>query len=496
MQEEAVREQLSITEELNNLSLEDPTPEATTEESTPVTGTPDVSTTETPTEPQEDSVESINETEVQIEEDDLDKIDPEEFDFDADEQEDPIKPVEKETEDGEESKSDEEILAEYKDITAEELTKDPQLADRIRGAFMATSRGRKIFESYRTLRDLEKAPEEGGIGFRPDKETIVRDHQLAAGHENLLRDLEGLSDDDEIADNVLQFITGGTDRIKNESSAVLVSKLPYFLARNRPELLVGLETQILEANARRFEEMAKGQSNQKVTKYYSNLARAIRRELGSDPGPTNMAPTSGATETANNIPPNVAQELEQLRQEKQKWAQQQSKANDERLNSYYNEFMDEANGVVSGLFEKMFVDLKEPNGVLKPYKDRIVTDTVGKVLSNETFRARLERSIDDAFKSGSVQQRKQALQDLRRNVIPYVRQVATNVREDLKSMRPKRQSAVEKADADRTKLTQQADNKAPDGGGVAAPSGTNSGIEQFDPTKETYQQFLNRQLAI
>jgi len=479
-----VQEQLSIADQLNSMSFDDDKTEGT-EVPSP--------TQELETAPKEDTVESINEEKSPL--DDLDKIDPEEFDFDADDQEDPIKPVEA-TEDAGEKKTDEEILAEYKDITAEELAKDPLLADKIRGAFMATSRGKKIFESYRTLRDLEKAPEEGGLGFRPDKDSIVRNHQLAAGHENLLRDLEELSDSDEVADNVLTFLTSGTDRIKNESSAVLVQKLPYFLARNRPELLVGLETQILEANARRFEQMAKTQTNQKYAKYYTNLAKAIKHELGSNGGTPVMPVTSAdGTTQGNNLPPEVARELEELRREKQNWSKERVQANDERLNSYYNEFMEEANGVVSGLFEKMFTVLKEPNGVLKPYRDRVVSDTVSKVLSNENFRSRLERSIDDAFKSGSVQQRNQALQDLRRNVIPYVRQVASSVREDLKSMRPTRQNPAEKAEADRTKLTQQADNKAPDGGGVAAPSGTSSGIEQYDPTKETYQQYLNRQLA-
>lgn len=476
-----VQEQLSITDQLNNLSIEDVTPESKEVETK----------TETPVEDTPETKETV-ETDPVV--DELDAIDPDEFDFDADEQE-PVIKKEAIADEGEE-KSDEEILAEYKDITAEELAANPQMADRIRGAFMATKRGQKIFESYRMMRDLEKAPEDGGIGFRPDKETILRNHQLAAGHENLLRDLEELSESGELTDNVLSFLTGGTDRIKNESSVALVERLPYFLAKNRPELLVTLETQVLEANARRFEQIAKSQTNQKYTKYYNNLAAALRRELGNETGTPTQATDTTQPGQGSNIPPEIAKELEQLRQERQKWTKEKSQANDERLNSYYNEFMDEANGVVSGLFEKMFTTLKEPNGVLKPYKDRVVADTVNKVLSNENFRSRLERSLNAAFKSGSVQERNQALQDLRRNVIPYVRQAASSVREDLKSMRPTRQNPAEKAEADRTKLTQQADNKAPDGGGVAAPSGSSSGIEQFDPTKETYQQFLNRQLAL
>lgn len=476
-----VQEQLSITDQLNNLSIEDVTPESKEVETKP----------ETPTEGSPTTTETVTTDPIV---DELDAIDPDEFDFDADEQEPAIKKAELADEEGE--KSDDEILAEYKDITAEELANDPQMADRIRGAFMATKRGQKIFESYRMMRDLEKAPEDGGIGFRPDKDTILRDHQLAAGHENLLRDLEELSESPDLADNVLSFLTGGTDRIKNESSAALVERLPYFLAKNRPELLVSLESQVLEANARRFDQIAKSQTNQKYAKYYNNLAAALRRELGNETGTPTQATDTTQPGQSSNIPPEIARELEQLRQERQKWTQEKSRANDERLNSYYNEFMDEANGVVSGLFEKMFTTLKEPNGVLKPYKDRVVADTVNKVLANENFRSRLERSISAAFKSGSVQERNQALQDLRRNVIPYVRQAASAVREDLKAMRPTRQNPVEKAEADRTKLTQQADNKAPDGGGVAAPSGSSSGIEQFDPTKETYQQFLNRQLAL
>ena len=479
-------EQLSISAQLDKLSLED----ETTTPGADVTTTPE--TKEAEVAPSEDTIEGINNEETTL--DDLDNLDPEEFDFDADEQEPAIKA--EEVESTEEKKSDEEILAEYKDITAEELAGDPALADKIRGAFMATSRGKKIFESYRTLRELEKAPEDGGIGFRPDKESIVRNHQLAAGHENLLRDLEEVGEDAEIADNVLTFLTSGTDRIKNESSAALIERLPYFLARNRPELLAGLETQVLQANAKRFSEIAKSQTNQKAAKYYNNLAKAINRELGKDSASVPLPANSEATEVDSTLPADVARELAQLRSEKQKWSQQQLKANDERLNTYYNEFMEEANGVVSGLFEKMFTVLKEPNGVLKPYRDRIVTDTVSKVLSNANFRDRMERSINAAFKSGSVQERQQALADLRKNVIPYVRQAASSVRDDLKSMSPTRQKAVEKAEAARTKLTEQADNKAPDGGSIAAPSGTSSGIEQFDPTRETYQQFMTRQLAI
>lgn len=125
-------------------------------------------------------------------------------------------------------------LDEVKEVLAKEGELSREEADKVRGAFLKTEHGRRMYAADQVRRELEKTPEEGGLGRMPTLEEIRQGEADRLGMAEMQADFEA---------NPANWMANFFGHIDQQGNAVfrpgvenIVENLPDHLARVAPQL--------------------------------------------------------------------------------------------------------------------------------------------------------------------------------------------------------------------------------------------------------------------
>ncbi len=222
--------------------------------------------------------------------------------------------------------SDEPPVTEAAPLTETEpvLADSEDVPNEVQGAFLATSRGRRMLGAFKTMREIEKLPSEGGLGFVPTINEIKEFHAAQQDWQSMQRDFS--APEPEAKARFLDFWVGPDNNGQvRPGTEELVELLPVYLNERNPQAFQRLARPMYEGLAQRFLALAEQHPAEKdalIAAADLIMHDQLGKPRGSALNPNVAAPAQ------NQLPPEIQRELEEgrrlrLQMQQQQTAQQQ-----------------------------------------------------------------------------------------------------------------------------------------------------------------------------
>lgn len=382
-----------------------------------------------------------------------------------------------------------EIWKSIKEISLDDITNDPEVADRVRGALFKTGRGRRMLQHHSQMNELARPHDEGGIGFTPTNDQIRDMYARSAAFEDLSADLEEASSDPTKAERLLNFMLNGAEGPR-ESAVTLAQKFPAVLAKVAPQAFQGLQSAMLSNYLRVLDMQAQRAPNEQDRAYAAKLRDALAYNLGQynpDQAQQPGQPAPGQHRTKDP-------ELERLMRENAEMREQLSGAERANLDSYIDNFLGDSRSVVSDMLDKALPDVRTLLGgdaIAAPYLRDRIDDVLDRVSRDRLFMQNIERRVQRAYQSRDQQARDQALADFKKHVRSHVLPVARSIQEALRNSAGAKKPVDVAANAalHQNMAARQADAAA-EGQGAPAPVATSPNVE-WNPKLGATANFKN-----
>jgi len=298
---------------------------------------------------------------------------------------------------------------------------DSDIPERVVGAFMASSRGKRVLGAFKTLRDVSKLPDEGGIGFIPTVGDIKEFHAAQQDWIAIQKDFS--APEPESKARFLDFWLGPDQQGRIRPGAEeLAEMLPVYLNEKNPQAFQRLSRPMYEGLATRFMELSKVSADPEESKMLAAAADLIARDQLGRPL---IQPADQPQGT--QLPADVQRELDELRRFRQSQQQQQQTSAQQQQTAFSNDIDARCDRQLLADVEealKPAAGVREANGfVYEATKAKLVSDLKAHLQRNTTGMSRVEFAKSRAVNSRDPQMAGAVIQEQRRLYIEPLRQL-------------------------------------------------------------------------
>lgn len=366
-------------------------------------------------------------------------------------------------------------------------TKMPRAeAEKVVGAFLSTERGRRIYSTFKGMREISKPESEGGIGFEPTPEEIVRFHQAHLQHSRFWDDFS--SDDPQRQEVLIRTLFAtGPDGQRAAGADRLLGTLPTVLAQADPVMFRQLASPVALEITQACRSLAERAGDEDVKARWADAANLVAYLF--------ELPTANGQGQAQQ---QESGEAAALRAEL-------ARIQGERQNAQQQTYQQAVRSLEGGFHKRMAMALEaDVKEALKPIEGKADDVTYKSYMT--TFRAQMGNKVRSYLQNETIQREfKQAVQYAAQNRDPrpldaLIRRVrgayVASLNEDRQQyIRAVMQRSKQSADATATKLQQAQSKTEPAQGGSAMTATTASAAVPTRNANESAQDYLRRTTA-
>jgi hypothetical protein len=348
----------------------------------------------------------------------------------------------------EEPPQETEGLQELKTLLEDSSDLSDERLKSIQTAFLATSRGKRQLQAFKTLRDLEKPVSEGGIGIAPVQDDIKTWH---SAHQQLDAIRYGMESGDptDALNSLTSLLGSSNDESLPPPPAVntVVGQLVPYLVANHPELyrehVSGpIRRAVVQNFTQYVQALPRGADESEDRKFHSAAVFAAQllqeRFLGQSQPTEAFINGAGAAPGATSTKSAIEIENENLRRQ---LAEHSTTQVTQAENDFYNNLETQVRATQTTLADHALKPLAAHYGQdSEQYlgiRDRFIAQTVQTIQANTDFATQYSRDVNRAWNNikrdlstGAITpaQRQQAQRALVQKLDRITKSVMTNLR--------------------------------------------------------------------